>query len=774
MMTSPFQRSPDYIGDIEATSATDQQGGPRSSLSSSDQQILVSDEERERPTTTTTSLIGTDTNDRDEQDDIPSMYIDHPTSDSTSPRTNSCGSRDWEGESSQDCIENQGVEQFCQSHNNTNEESPKQQQPKSAHTDVSNTDVLDSSETGRYDDERLDAVLPLPSLTNTGRRHRSQEKDRSLSLSGHSAYSRRKLMEENATHKISRTIDLETGKHGGARAQVALLRDQDDSSAQCRRRRIKRDVQKRFRRGISDGAVEKEDHHVNRTRSRRAPLKEGSRTWAWRNFFQATSKRRCDGHDSDNDDMDDDNNEECEISSSQNPISGSFDRRQYKIMSLDMGEENQKKNRKWYGAGLYGEMAANDEDTSTCCYFNPNEMVVSYLFWTFRQTFLAVLLSSMLWFYFWTFLFAALVYCAGHSLPQCISVAGVDFDHELSFMNAYALSWTTFSTVGYGAIHPTTTATPSGKAGDDCSGIKILMGIEAFVGVLFASFWGAIFLSKVTRIASFAQVTFSEALVIRYGSGVAPVDDKNDSSDESGSEDGETDGSDRPTKLAPSDFRCSIIPCPVLEFRVYNRLQKQKRGEIIDATISIVASIDDGQQIKPTTKRTMGQNRGKKGKVRQLEFDSLKDLEFLDSENPTAEEIEKARRSMMSKLSGSIESEHPRQRKVMKNMEHEEKMFTKIHIESQEHPFFKRMWVAKHVLDHESPLLRPETRNLIRLNAGHWPVELNSAKSVRKCVCFDQLLVSLSGTSHCLFQRVDVSRKVVFVDDEIHGTLQCH
>jgi hypothetical protein len=76
------------------------------------------------------------------------------------------------------------------------------------------------------------------------------------------------------------------------------------------------------------------------------------------------------------------------------------------------------------------------------------------------------------------------------------------------------------------------------------------------------------------------------------------------------------------------------------------------------------------------------------------------------------------------------------------------KIFAKLEIESPEHPFFKRVWLARHVLDHHSPLLKQEAKELVRLNGGHWPQELNSAEAVGASICFDQILVSLSGTSN--------------------------
>ena len=251
---------------------------------------------------------------------------------------------------------------------------------------------------------------------------------------------------------------------------------------------------------------------------------------------------------------------------------------------MDVKEDNPKN--KWYGQGLYGEIIAQDEDSCNCLCgaFNPNQLMISYLFWTFRTSFAKVLLSAALWFYVWTFTFAILIDLVGMSFPECINVNGVDFGTDSNFMNAYSLSWTTFSTVGYGLIHPATSTTTAPSINPrECTGITILTAIESFTGILFASFWGAIFLSKVTRVASFAQVTFSECMVIRYGSGVGGTVQQQDTP----ADDDDTDGGDSTdssgefkAKQGMKIFKCSTINCPVLEFRVLNRLQQQKRGEI--------------------------------------------------------------------------------------------------------------------------------------------------------------------------------------------------
>jgi len=39
----------------------------------------------------------------------------------------------------------------------------------------------------------------------------------------------------------------------------------------------------------------------------------------------------------------------------------------------------------------------------------------------------------------------------------------------------------------------------------------------------------------------------------------------------------------------------------------------------------------------------------------------------------------------------------------------------------KDHPFFEQTWYARHILDHTSPLVKPKTRKLIKLNQGRWP-----------------------------------------------------
>jgi hypothetical protein len=119
-------------------------------------------------------------------------------------------------------------------------------------------------------------------------------------------------------------------------------------------------------------------------------------------------------------------------------------------------------------------------------------------------------------------------------------------------------------------------------------GINVLMALESFVGVLFAGITGAIVFAKIARYQSIALVLFSQPICVRYGTGVihdTPVLD-----DDCGSDVG--------------DSNISHLPFPILEFRIINQLSREKGGEIMNASVSVVASVlqndeeSDGMQLK--------------------------------------------------------------------------------------------------------------------------------------------------------------------------------
>ncbi|CAB9512074.1 expressed unknown protein [Seminavis robusta] len=605
--------------------------------------------------------------------------------------------------------------------------------------------------------------------------------------------------------------------------------------------------------------------------------------------------------------------------------------------------------------GMYEDLTKGEGDTCDtcfccflCCQGSSSERFMSaFLHWAFRSPFVVVFGTAAIGWIAMTFLFAFVIWVIGAFKPHCIG--GVDFALSPGrFMDAYQLSWTTFSTVGYGLIYPATSANHHNIK--NCTEITILATFESFVGVLFSSLCAALMFAKVARVQSFAQVTFSDPMVIRFGDGVNPDDNDLDASDDEDDAISNRSGgsNNKPKKKHSSDHR---IPCPVLEFRIFNRMDSIPGGEIIDATLNMVAVIDPSQADMSLAGKRGRRKRGKKkrGPMKQQKTLSMR---FMDDDNDadddadenddggvpktdsmnseasspttqnnasppppppeetspvlskpsivtfqqstaergtslplrgpapaltrrgttesipqrapppsltrrgtsegipprertppppltrlgTSEDVHSHRamhplhqhthpqqvlpqpqlrptqslgsrtgtvrrtrpQNGYSSLRGSNTSSFGRQsimdrfkarlhrhdsnqstgsnfgspsslnhpnslnnvstrtgNRTLQAFDEDptgklvaKQMLCKLDLDSPDHPFFRRIWLVRHTLDLNSLLLKPHVRVLLRKNHGYWPKELNNYESIRASIDFDQILVSLSGTSN--------------------------
>ena len=274
---------------------------------------------------------------------------------------------------------------------------------------------------------------------------------------------------------------------------------------------------------------------------------------------------------------------------------------------------------------------------------------------------------------------------------------------------------------GYGSTYPA--LGHENDSPSNCMFITAICSLESFIGVLYSGFCGAILFGKVLRIQSHAQVSFSDLIAIRYGSGVeAHIEDDEDEYTESGRK---------------------KIPCPVLEFRIVNRLFNDIGGEIIDASLNVVASIEadseaatkaHGYDRNDTTSTSMASN--------HLGDDTFGSLHSID-----AMQVDRKPRV----LDGFLRQAIPRKKEAKKDPSSRlsnKRIFSKMMLESSEHPFFKRVWLARHILDEQSPLLKQKTRRAIRKYGGYWPEQLNSYQGIKDSLAFSQILVSLNGVSN--------------------------
>jgi hypothetical protein len=287
--------------------------------------------------------------------------------------------------------------------------------------------------------------------------------------------------------------------------------------------------------------------------------------------------------------------------------------------------------------------------------------------------------------------------------------------------------------VGYGSTSPALGHQNSDPT--NCVFINFICALEALVGVLYSGFCGAILFGKVLRIQSRAQVVFSDPIVVRYGSGVI-VDQIDDGSD------------------------CSKIPCPVLEFRIANRLFNESGGEIMDATLNVVASIDTDEADHALGESFMDPEGGDA----ESDGDPNTDPELSASVTSKLRLRPQMRkkldlwRSIATSKGSMTVDEEPVSRIASKHN------FSKMLIEASEHPFFKRVWLARHVLNENSPILVPRVRRQIRRNGGYWPGRLSTHDGVRESLRFNQILVSLNGVSNVSASDVYSQKIYDFVD----------
>lgn len=107
----------------------------------------------------------------------------------------------------------------------------------------------------------------------------------------------------------------------------------------------------------------------------------------------------------------------------------------------------------------------------------------------------------------------------------------------------------------------------------------------------------------------------------------------------------------------------------------------------------------------------------------------------------------------------------------------QDRAITKLTLESNEHPYFRRVWFGRHILDENSPLLSELARTKIKQNGGYWPTDLNNHFSIRDNLHFRHVLVCFSGTSNAnatsvyaqkVYDLIDVNVGYRFVPMNYH------
>jgi hypothetical protein len=214
-------------------------------------------------------------------------------------------------------------------------------------------------------------------------------------------------------------------------------------------------------------------------------------------------------------------------------------------------------------------------------------------------------------------------------------------------------------------------------------------------------------------------------------------------------------------------------PCPVLEFRVVNRLFNEPGGEIMDATLNVVGNVDADDADLSVHYSAFDSERSQHTASLISDHDSASEHSGSELSGTLSERSARMRtmRKVLSPVLSSLVKqqnrdhqtvdEDPSARLVSKHI------FSKMLIEASDHPFFKRVWLARHILDEHSPILKPRVRKLIRKNGGRWPERLTNYTSIRDSLRFNQILVSLNGVSNVSASSVYAQKIYDFVDVNI-------
>mmetsp|Transcript_21381 Transcript_21381/g.32589 ORF Transcript_21381/g.32589 Transcript_21381/m.32589 type:complete len:539 (-) Transcript_21381:467-2083(-) len=399
--------------------------------------------------------------------------------------------------------------------------------------------------------------------------------------------------------------------------------------------------------------------------------------------------------------------------------------------------------------------------------------------WSFQTSYLNLILIFMAIYTFLSIFFAMLIMISHLITSECIMGPK---QSSSNFLDAFSLSWATFSTVGYGHIRPNTAVELSDSASSfSCVYTNIVVAFEAFIGILFAGFCGAILFTKTLKSQREAHVVFSDPVCIHF----------------------------RHSRNLTENEK----PCPVMEFRIINKLSNKRGGEIVDAKVKCLMAIDSVKQSDAPQKMELHRSVLSVGTIskdfscevneggaqdNQSRSSSISDLESMRSEiesNSTlrgsaGSDIYSRKKKQLSRLSSHLSwrkgkfktmrfrSSPSLRRKQQifgeaaieggKLLEHKSS-FSDIKMDFDEHPFFSRVWVVSHSLDMNSPLLRDSVKAKIRDNNGSWPYTLNSPHSIRSAIKnFDRLIFSIHGTSNSSASEV-FSRKVYSFTDMVIG-----
>lgn len=457
-----------------------------------------------------------------------------------------------------------------------------------------------------------------------------------------------------------------------------------------------------------------------------------------------------------------------------------------------------------------------------------SRLINDIVYWSFTSSFWKFAVASIFSFFALCVIFALLVLACVARAPDCLSpsLEGLPFTEQMN--DAIHLSWTTFTTVGYGLIAPATGGHEPFLNDADffdeegrCLLVNFLLSFESLIGVLFVGFCSAILFGKITSFQSNARVTFSDVMVISFGMKEFIEDDE--------SVDGSVGEDENQVPQAPKMER---IVCPTIRFRIVNQLHSNRSGEIIDASLNTVATVDAKNSIlgvrsekhfhnamqktvtsendnirqtmksvvnvvkkgvdasttvmkkgaEVTTQSVMIASHGVKNVVQKSATKTKKQAGKVMNTLTRSHQlkgmppltVESARLSdsfdlNSSRSDGEMEMLSGMDANIViqeeTNVDQPNLVFSKVNVDPDSHPFFKSTWLVTHKLDVSSPFLTRSARKKVCANGGYWPEGLNNVEGIKKSIDFDQFLVSFMGTNK--ISGSNVYAQMIYTKDNV-------
>ncbi|KAL7482716.1 hypothetical protein ACHAW6_008382 [Cyclotella cf. meneghiniana] len=445
---------------------------------------------------------------------------------------------------------------------------------------------------------------------------------------------------------------------------------------------------------------------------------------------------------------------------------------------------------------------------------------VDFVIWVNESSFLTVLILFLTTYYALVCIFAwILVQTDKKTDGRCALDADQIWTTYQQYELAFELSWSTFTTVGYGQV------SPSGYE-NGCYPFRVLCASFAFLGLLFNSLSAAIFFSKLERYLTRSNITFTSSVCLRYGRSSSwmsggeygqflrradsrlslhfgspirtsgkgtSLADLRGCSDCSGSPGsprfskstsqfgGQEFGhgtmvKDKEDFFPQADSTSRKHPHPFLEFRIVNEHANYRMREIRNAHVSAMVQLtpDDAERMMNHASSagqllreyvTPAPNRNSSPtKVFSTKTSSASQSVASGLDDNSGHRPDSARLNNIKFLTAVTVQEEDSG--IGKQAGPEGRVYFPLTLEPSSHPYFRRVWYIRHILDDRSPMLKPSVRNKIK---NGWDPSLCTYTDILSClVDFRIIRMTLKGNSAVTNSMV-FAQKVYTKDDLFVG-----